>query len=511
MSALENPDVPPDLLIALMVPTLWSALMTGRQANVCVDACRILQHAYGQFGMPSELHAVSLDVVDARGDVIHHAPEPSWEGTVLDGHCILYLPDDCRFVDATVEQYRQVAHRGLGVLVGRVGGFPEGSAKDRAAFEDSAALPSGAKLMIQRKDLRLEYRVGDEAATQVIVSHPVVADNVAAHRRAGINLASLTFEFIRVSGWTDRARAAPYPRLRALLDIVRDAPAEPDENGDWRFDLATGDGEEHRLRLDEIVLSGTVPPAANEDGPVAASPPSLGASRSSGAEVRTWRRRGGQITAGSPPDSYQLRIARPGESEGVNFLLGLAGVELNVFLEEAVEDETISSALIRAARSGNEEILRELVSATDRGDPNLAMPGLSTVVVAEVTGGALAGAALALPPFAVFAEAANTGLATPWALAGLAAVVKIKGVGVAEHARRGGIGSALIRYCTNRYLSLGYHLVYGQIRVGSGLEAFYPRLGFDVMAVGEHVSLEALSLPIAISPEPGERLILHWG
>lgn len=195
----------------------------------------------------------------------------------------------------------------------------------------------------------------------------------------------------------------------------------------------------------------------------------------------------------------------------MNRFLGLAGVELNIYLLEAVEDGTISSALIREVESGESEVLQELASASERGDPNLALPGLSTVVVAEGADGALVGAALALPPFAVFTRAANSGLPAPLALAGLSAVVKIKGLGVAEHARGAGIGSALVGYCTKRYLSLGYRLVYGQIRVGSGLETYYLRLGFEVLAAGKAASLNALSLPFAINPEPGERLIILWG
>ena len=120
MSVLDNPNLPPDALIAILVPTLWTGVMAGRQANVCVDACRMLQHAYGQFGMRSELRAVELEVVDGRGEVIHHAPQPSWEGNVLSGHCIVCLPDDHRFIDATVEQYRRVAHLHFGVVVGLV-------------------------------------------------------------------------------------------------------------------------------------------------------------------------------------------------------------------------------------------------------------------------------------------------------------------------------------------------------------------------------------------------------
>jgi hypothetical protein len=150
-----------------------------------------LQHAYGQFGMRSELRAVELDIVDARGEVIHHAPQPSWEGNVLSGHCIVCLPDDHRFIDATVEQYRRVAHLHFGVVVGLVAESAGGDTEQRAAI-GSGRMPAGARMVVQRQNLTLDYLLADDAATEVILSHPPVRNNVEAHRQAGINLASLS-------------------------------------------------------------------------------------------------------------------------------------------------------------------------------------------------------------------------------------------------------------------------------------------------------------------------------
>ena len=91
-------------------------------------------------------------------------------------------------------------------------------------------------------------------------------------------------------------------------------------------------------------------------------------------------------------------------------------------------------------------------------------------------------------------------------MVGATAVVKIKGVAVQESARGAGIGSALIRSCTERYFPLGYFLVYGQFRTGSGLETYFPRLGFEVLGPGQGLPLQALGLPIHIRPELGEQL-----
>jgi GNAT superfamily N-acetyltransferase len=510
MSALDNPDLPPDALIAMLVASLWTGIMAGREANVCVDACRILQHAYGQFGMRSELQAVELDVVDARGSVIHHAPEPSWEGNVLDGHCILYLSDDRRFIDATVEQYRRLAHFRFGPIVGRAGPSDDGP-RGQDAILDGGKLPAGLRLLVQRESVSVQYLVADDWATELIVAHPSVTENIEAHRRAGINLASLTLDILRRAGSIARARAAPYPRLHALLDALGEAPFDHDEAGDCRFSLVDEEGTLHQLRLDEIPLPKATPPPVGEQGSMDVSSSSVTAQRGI-AGWRPWRPAATERLrpVGSERARPQLRPARSGEAGKVNRLLKLAGVELNPYLVEGIGDGSLSSALIRAAESGKEEVLRELVVAARAGDPNLAMAGLATVVVAEDARGVPVGAAVALPPFRVFADAANAGLSPPRALVGLAGVAKIKGVAVAKDARGAGIGSALVGHCTRRYLSLGYFLVYGQLRTGSGLETYYPRLGFEVLAASEAISLDALSLPMQIKPEPGEQLFTRW-
>jgi transcriptional regulator with XRE-family HTH domain len=77
------------------------------------------------------------------------------------------------------------------------------------------------------------------------------------------------------------------------------------------------------------------------------------------------------------------------------------------------------------------------------------------------------------------------------ALFGTAAVVKINGLAVDQASRETGIGTALISTCLQLYFQLGYRLAYGQFSVGSGLETYYRRLGFDVFAPGERASRSA--------------------
>ena len=76
-----------------------------------------------------------------------------------------------------------------------------------------------------------------------------------------MNVASFTLVALRGEEVRGRAMQTPYPRLRALLRAVGDAPYETDEAGDVRFCLPDQNGRERWLRLDEIPLAPTVPAA----------------------------------------------------------------------------------------------------------------------------------------------------------------------------------------------------------------------------------------------------------
>jgi hypothetical protein len=115
-------------------------------------------------------------------------------------HCILTLPGDQRFVDATVGQYPQIAQLRLGPICGRSVTMAGGSAAQRAALAQSGRMPHGAHMAVQRQNLTLLYTLASDTATQVILRHPSVQDHRQAHRRAGINLAALALQFLRRPG-----------------------------------------------------------------------------------------------------------------------------------------------------------------------------------------------------------------------------------------------------------------------------------------------------------------------
>ena len=345
----------------------------------------------------------------------------------------------------------------------------------------------------------------DGEHTAAIVGAPKVSSQSDQIRRMGINIASWAVVCLRNPHFIDKGRAAPYPRLRALLDAVEAAPAEVAEDKNSRFTI-DGPGGTSRFLLDEIPL----PPGTPGD-PAVRSPAAITSAGSSPARWRSPEFTPRQLTDGIPgPAGVTVRLARPGESTVVDQLLRPANVSLLADVAAAIEDGTIASTLLTGLTSGQDEILRALVIAA-QSDPETAMPGLSTVLVAETPSHTLAGAIEARPPSWIFADAANAGVPLPRALLGTIAVIKVCGVAVAEPARGSGIGTTLINARTGLYFQLGYLLAYGQVDAGDGLASYYTRLGFDVHSPAAAISFdEPLGLPIGIATTPEEQLFTRW-
>lgn len=256
MTATLLQHAKPDQLVELVLPHLWASLADGRvPANVCVDACMTLRNAFGQLGVRAELLPVDLAIRNTDGGGTRYGSlTPSWTGTSWNGHCVLVLPDSERFVDATVEQFDEVREIGAGPMIGKVALSSHGG---RAG----SLMEPGAQVMLQRGDLLLVYTVAGPEALASILDHPEVAAHDAGHRRTGVNVASLALAALRGEGVRGRAMQAPYPRLRALLRAVGEAPYEADKAGDIRFRLPDEEGLERWLRLDEIPLPPTTPAA----------------------------------------------------------------------------------------------------------------------------------------------------------------------------------------------------------------------------------------------------------
>lgn len=249
----------PEQLVDLLLPHLWASISQtqGVPANICVDASTTLRHAYGQLGVRSEFQVVELVVEDENGDRVRHATlEPTWkdDGTVFNGHCVLILPDSQRIVDATVEQFDKVGPLGMGPLIGKV-------VFSTVASEPGELPVPGTRFVLQRGPLVLTYTLAGDRANEVMLQQPYVAAHADRYRRTGINVASLMLVALRIPDVIGRAMQTPYPRLRALLRAVGDAPYDVDAAGDVRFVVPNGDGDPHLLRLDEIALPPSAPGA----------------------------------------------------------------------------------------------------------------------------------------------------------------------------------------------------------------------------------------------------------
>ncbi|NUK01113.1 hypothetical protein [Streptomyces lunaelactis] len=260
MQATLLEKAPPEQLVELLMPHLWASIAeeSGAPSNICVDAALTLRHAFGQYGIRSVIQPVDLIIRDQRGnEEVYRTSEQSWsaDGTVFHGHCLLALPDSQRIVDATVEQFEQVAAVGAGPLIGKT------AAADIEA-PPGQLLPERSTLVLQRGQLLLRYTVVEEPLASIINDQqPYVRSHAAEHHRAGVNLASLMLLALRDPEVIGRARQTPYPRLRALLRAVAGADHDVDSERNFRFLLPDATGQKRGLRLDEVPLPPTTPQA----------------------------------------------------------------------------------------------------------------------------------------------------------------------------------------------------------------------------------------------------------
>lgn len=255
--------LPAESMLPMLLLDLWVTLsaQSGSPPNVCVDACQTLRYAYGQFGIRAELVAVDLAVDEqGRATAVCGTPNPSWEGTELDGHCVVWLPQLHRFADPTLAQYPPVARLGVAPLMGTA--RPTASGEGPSQGFNNEGLPiEGAHFAIRRGDGLLMYTVASREATRVVTENPWIVQHAGEHRRAGINLASYALTALRNPAIIEQARTLPLPRVPALLDAIGDFPDETDVSADWYFLLPGPGGAPERVRLDRIPLPEGAPPA----------------------------------------------------------------------------------------------------------------------------------------------------------------------------------------------------------------------------------------------------------
>jgi GNAT superfamily N-acetyltransferase len=213
----------------------------------------------------------------------------------------------------------------------------------------------------------------------------------------------------------------------------------------------------------------------------------------------------------SGPNGTRVRLAASGESADVARFMAMAGSAFDTDLAAAIDNDTIATAVLAALNGDRRAILAEFAALSAGEDPTPREAALTTVLVAANRVGELVGAFGAYPPLAAISQGLVAGIQPELMLASGALIVRFSGLGVDEPARGAGIGNALMRGAIRLYDQLGYQIAYGQIPPGRGLEHYYRRFGFEVLGVGEPLSLEKyLGIPMGLVADTEERFIVRW-
>lgn len=213
----------------------------------------------------------------------------------------------------------------------------------------------------------------------------------------------------------------------------------------------------------------------------------------------------------SGPNGTRIRLAAPGESADVARFMAMAGSAFDPDLAASIDNGNIATSVLAALDGDGRAILANFAALSAGEDPTPHEAALTTVLVATNRAGDLVGAFGAYPPFAAISQGLVAGVQPELMLASGAVIVRFSGLGVDDAARGAGIGKALMRGAIRLYDQLGYQIAYGQVPPGRGLEHYYPRFGFEVLAVGEPLSLEKyLGIPLDLVADTAERFIVRW-
>jgi GNAT superfamily N-acetyltransferase len=210
------------------------------------------------------------------------------------------------------------------------------------------------------------------------------------------------------------------------------------------------------------------------------------------------------------PQKTRLRLARPGEIADAERLADLGGGPLDGEMAAAIADGTASSALLGALRDGRDHPSVESVArVAAAGDPTPLLE-LAVALIAE-RHERVVGALYALPPGAFIAQLILQGVPPHQAIITAMAVIKIKALAVEPEHRGAGIASELLSGCMRLYDQLGYILLYGSFRPGTGLESYYPARGFEIVPPGQGIPVSViLGRPAGLMPEGGEQFFARW-
>jgi hypothetical protein len=240
-------SLPPELLVEIGLPVWWLMLQRGNPANVCIDGALVLRTAYAQFGITAIPKLVELVVTDPSTD---HAtaygtrtPHFVEDEERFVGHMGLWMPQSCRFIDHSVQQFPQV--RGETWLPMTMPLGMNGVTNWNQTLGGFAG-PRGR--------LTLTYTPLPEADNTRILSHAYLDRHTEQHHRVGINVATNLLQVLRLDDLRERALATPHARLHALLEVISDAEVRTDTDNNLRFVLP-GTEPAGGVYLDQIATS----------------------------------------------------------------------------------------------------------------------------------------------------------------------------------------------------------------------------------------------------------------
>jgi hypothetical protein len=197
--------VPPDLVLLYALLWCWQTMTAGKPANTCTSACLSLQAALARFDIESEPRVVLATVTGPQRAARVGSQHPRWNGKYWDGHMVLVLPQQGRFIDMTLHQARVLPRTGhyAAPIVGRY------------ISTGRMAMVPGDTALLQRGDYTVRYDVLDDQGSWQVA--PMTEADQAGLRENADNVVRLTLDLLRNDWMIDKARQAPHPKLHQLL------------------------------------------------------------------------------------------------------------------------------------------------------------------------------------------------------------------------------------------------------------------------------------------------------
>ncbi|WP_439681520.1 GNAT family N-acetyltransferase [Embleya sp. MST-111070] len=207
------------------------------------------------------------------------------------------------------------------------------------------------------------------------------------------------------------------------------------------------------------------------------------------------------------PDRGRVRFIRADEADAADDLLGAAGVTLDPWHRKALVTGTLCSTVMTGLDRRDGVLPLHAAAAGAGHRPwEERLPALSVVLVAEDSSGQVVGTVVGMPSPTLLAMSLQAGESRQAQIRLTSGIAKLHGLAVCEPARGTGWGTALLRAVRHVYVTLGFRLVYGQFETARALGPFYAARGFEVLAPGATLRVDAAGAKV-LRPGRGEQFI----